>query len=202
QHRRARPGDHGVRRRRDRRLRPAPAARPAPDRRAARGGPRRCAAGADRRCAQGPDRGARGDRHDHAQLHRALVPAMARPEAGRAYVLAMGLSGALAGLGGGVVVLGTASDLTGQVAGTIGFDGITVALLGRGKPWGVVASAVLFGALHAGGNRMQQVSHLAIDLVTVVQAVIVIFIAAPALVTAIFRLRATRGVSASLAKGW
>jgi general nucleoside transport system permease protein len=122
---------------------------------------------------------------------------------GQAYVLAMGLSGALAGLGGGVVVLGTASDLTGQVAGTIGFDGITVALLGRGKPWGVVASAVLFGALHAGGNRMQQVSHLAIDLVTVVQAVIVIFIAAPALVKAIFRLRQPGGgLSTGLAKGW
>ena len=122
---------------------------------------------------------------------------------GQAYVLAMGLSGALAGLGGGVVVLGTASDLTGQVAGTIGFDGITVALLGRGRPWGVVASAVLFGALHAGGNRMQQVSHLAIDLVTVVQAVIVIFIAAPALVKAIFRLREPRGgLSTGLAKGW
>jgi simple sugar transport system permease protein len=122
---------------------------------------------------------------------------------GQAYVLAMGLSGALAGLGGGVLVLGTASDLTGQVAGTIGFDGITVALLGRGRPWGVVASAVLFGALHAGGNRMQQVSHLAIDLVTVVQAVIVIFIAAPALVKAIFRLREPRGgLSTGLAKGW
>jgi simple sugar transport system permease protein len=122
---------------------------------------------------------------------------------GRAYVLAMGLSGALAGLGGGVVVLGTASELTGQVAGTVGFDGITVALLGRGRPWGVVASAVLFGALHAGGNRMQQVSHVAIDLVTVVQAVIVIFIAAPALVKAIFRLREPRGgLSAGLAKGW
>ena len=122
---------------------------------------------------------------------------------GQAYVLAMGLSGALAGLGGGVVVLGTASDLTGQVAGTIGFDGITVALLGRGRPWGVVASAVLFGALHAGGNRMQQVSHLAIDLVTVVQAVIVIFIAAPALVKAIFRLRQPGGgLSTGLAKGW
>jgi len=111
-------------------------------------------------------------------------------------------AGALAGLGGGVIVLGPAVHLTGAVAGTVGFDGITVALLGRGKPWGVVASALLFGALHAGGNRMQQSSHVAIDLVTVVQAVIVIFIAAPALVTAIFRLRATRGVSASLAKGW
>jgi general nucleoside transport system permease protein len=121
---------------------------------------------------------------------------------GRTYVLAMLMSGALAGLGGGVQVLSTAQALTGQVAGTIGFDGITVALLGRGKPWGVVASALLFGALHAGGNRMQASSHVAIDLVTVVQAVIVIFIAAPALVSEIFRLRGTGRGTAGLAKGW
>jgi general nucleoside transport system permease protein len=121
---------------------------------------------------------------------------------GRTYVLAMLMAGVLGGLGGGVQVLSTAQALTGQVAGTIGFDGITVALLGRGKPWGVVASAVLFGALHAGGNRMQSYSHVAIDLVTVVQAVIVIFIAAPALVSEIFRLRGTGRATAGLAKGW
>jgi simple sugar transport system permease protein len=122
---------------------------------------------------------------------------------GRTYVLAMAMAGGLAGLAGGVIVLGPATHLTGQVAGTVGFDGITVALLGRGRPWGVVAAAVLFGALHAGGNRMQQASHVAIDLVLVVQAAIVIFIAAPALVKAIFRLREPRGgLSAGLAKGW
>jgi ABC-type uncharacterized transport system permease subunit len=135
-------------------------------------------------------------------------PAAARTagmSVGRTYVLVMLISGALAGLGGGMMVLGTtASSLTGQVTANIGFDGITVALLGRGKPWGVVASALLFGALHAGGNRMQSYSHIAIDLVIVVQAVIVIFIAAPALVKAIFRLRAARtsGTPTSLAKGW
>jgi simple sugar transport system permease protein len=135
-------------------------------------------------------------------------PAAARTagmSVGRTYVVAMLLSGALAGLGGGMMVLGTtASNLTNQVTANIGFDGITVALLGRGKPWGVFASALLFGALHAGGNRMQSFSHVAIDLVTVLQAVIVIFIAAPALVKAIFRLRAARtgGTPTSLAKGW
>jgi simple sugar transport system permease protein len=122
----------------------------------------------------------------------------------KTYILAMVISGALAGLGGGVWVQGTAHTLTPAVAGTLGFDGITVALLGRGKPWGVALSALLFGALHAGGNRMQSYSHVAIDLVTVVQAVIVIFIAAPGLVKEIFRLRAARaGTSAgTLAKGW
>ncbi len=128
---------------------------------------------------------------------------------GRTYALVMTLAGALAGLGGGTLVLSTASlgttfALTGQVAGSVGFDGITVALLGRSKPWGVAASAVLFGALRAGGNRMSQYAHVGVDLVTVIQALIVIFIAAPALVQAIFRLRAARdgAGAAALAKGW
>jgi simple sugar transport system permease protein len=122
----------------------------------------------------------------------------------KAYILAMVVSGALAGLGGGVQVLGTAYTLTPAVAGTLGFDGITVALLGRGRPWGVALSALLFGALHAGGNHMQSNSHVAVDLVTVVQAVIVILIAAPGLIKEIFRLRAARTGSAAgtLAKGW
>jgi len=122
---------------------------------------------------------------------------------GRTYVVVMMLSGALAGLGGGTVLLGTAHTLTSQYAGNIGFDGITVALLGRGRPVGVVVSALLFGALYAGGNQMQQASGVAIDLVTVVQAIIVIFIAAPALVKEIFRLRGgASGVAGTLAKGW
>jgi general nucleoside transport system permease protein len=128
---------------------------------------------------------------------------------GRAYVLSMTVAGALAGIGGGMLVFGSSGlgntfALTDAVGGSVGFDGITVALLGRGRPWGVVASALLFGALHAGGNRMQQTAHVAIDLVTVIQALIVIFIAAPALVRATFRLRASRtgGAVAGLAKGW
>jgi general nucleoside transport system permease protein len=120
------------------------------------------------------------------------------------YILAMALAGALAGLGGATVLLGTAHQLSGGVVGNIGFDGITVALLGRGKPWGVVWSALLFGGLYAGGNRMQSYTGVTIDLVSVLQAVIVIFIAAPMLVQAIFRLRADRSpqVATSLAKGW
>jgi ABC-type uncharacterized transport system permease subunit len=123
---------------------------------------------------------------------------------GRTYTLLMIISGALAGLGGASLVLGTAHALTGQVAGTIGFDGITVALLGRGKPWGVVMAAILFGALTAGGNRMQADAGVTNDIVAVLQAVIVIFIAAPALIKSIYRLRAARTarLATNLAKGW
>ncbi len=91
------------------------------------------------------------------------------------------------------MVLGsTASALTPLVIAQIGFDGILVALLGRVKPWGVLLAALLFGALSAGGNRMQSYTGISLELVTVLQALIVIFIAAPALVKAIFRLRAAR----------
>jgi len=122
---------------------------------------------------------------------------------GATYLMIMLISGGLAGLGGGVQLLGPAGALTPAYAGNIGFDGITVALLGRAKPLGVVLSALLFGALNAGGNRMQLASGVPIDLVTVIQATIVIFIAAPALVKEIFHLRGrATGVAGTMAKGW
>lgn len=122
----------------------------------------------------------------------------------RTYIMLMVVAGGLAGLGGAVQVLGTAERLTGQVAGNIGFDGLLVALLGRNKPWGVLFAAMLYGGLRAGGNLMQVDVGVSLELVTVLQALIVIFIAAPALVKAIFQLRDARTarLGASLAKGW
>nr|WP_239079811.1 ABC transporter permease [Actinoplanes brasiliensis] len=122
----------------------------------------------------------------------------------RTYIMLMVVAGGLAGLGGAVQVLGTAERLTGQVAGNIGFDGLLVALLGRNKPWGVLFAAMLYGGLRAGGNLMQVDVGVSLELVTVLQALIVIFIAAPALVKAIFQLRNARTarLGASMAKGW
>jgi general nucleoside transport system permease protein len=122
----------------------------------------------------------------------------------KTYTLLMVVAGGLAGLGGAVQVLGTADKLTAQVAGNIGFDGLLVALLGRNKPWGTLFAAILYGALRAGGNLMQVDVGVSLELVTVLQALIVIFIAAPALVKAIFQLRAARSarLGASMAKGW
>jgi general nucleoside transport system permease protein len=122
----------------------------------------------------------------------------------RTYTLLMVTSGGLAGLGGAAQVLGTAHALTPQVDAQIGFDGLLVALLGRNRPWGTLLAALLFGALRAGGNLMQVDAQISLELVTVLQALIVIFIAAPALVKAIFRLRAARAarLGASMAQGW
>ncbi|MEU4608485.1 ABC transporter permease [Kribbella sp. NPDC023972] len=122
---------------------------------------------------------------------------------GRAYIIAMVVAGALAGLAGTQQVLGTDLPLTDGVAATVGFDAITVALLGRGTPLGTVLAGLLFGALNAGGLQMQLLTQTPLTLTTVLQAVIVLFVAAPALVRSVFRfLPKQRGAGAVLAKGW
>ncbi|WP_371152620.1 ABC transporter permease [Buchananella felis] len=108
----------------------------------------------------------------------------------RVTVLAMLVSGGLAGLAGTAPVLATEKVLTNGVAGSFGFDAITVALLGRSRPLGTVLAGLLFGALRAGGVLMQTSTRIPIDIVLVVQSVIVLLIAAPPLVRAIFRLPA------------
>jgi simple sugar transport system permease protein len=121
----------------------------------------------------------------------------------RTYVVAMMLAGALAGLAGTAQILGTNPAVTGDIDAGIGFDGITVALLGRARPGGTVLAGLLFGALRAGGVQMQSSTGVPVDLVQILTSLIVLFIAAPALIRAIFRVRAVGGsVGAELAKGW
>jgi general nucleoside transport system permease protein len=108
----------------------------------------------------------------------------------RTTVITMTLAGALAGLAGVQAALGpTASGvpvpLSAGIVGSVGFDAITVALLGRSKPLGTVLAGLLFGALHAGGLAMQSIAQTPLTLTTVLQALIVLFVAAPALVTRI-----------------
>jgi simple sugar transport system permease protein len=109
---------------------------------------------------------------------------------GRTTVITMVLAGALAGLAGVQAALGPSASglpvpLSLGIVGSIGFDAITVALLGRSRPLGTVLAGLLFGALHAGGLSMQSVAQTPLTLTTVLQALIVLFVAAPALVTKI-----------------
>ncbi len=122
----------------------------------------------------------------------------------RSYFLVMLVAGGLAGLAGAMQILGTNSAITQDIDAGIGFDGITVALLGLGRPGGAVLAGLLFGALRAGGVQMQSRTGTPIDLVVVIQSLIVMFIAAPPLVRAIFRLRSRdrAGIGSELAKGW
>ena len=122
----------------------------------------------------------------------------------RSWVLVMAIAGALAGLSGASVLQGSAVHaITFNSYGTYGFDGITVALLGRAKPVGVVLAAVLFGALHAGGTTMQAATQVPTDIAQVIQGLIVLFVAAPPLIRVMFRLREARaGGMEAVAKGW
>jgi simple sugar transport system permease protein len=110
----------------------------------------------------------------------------------RALTSVMLIAGALAGLAGMNQILGGATEyaLGNGIAGEIGFDAITVALLGKSNPIGVVFAGILMGGLRAGGSSMQAATGTPIDIVLVVQSMIVLFIAAPPLVRKIFRLRA------------
>lgn len=108
---------------------------------------------------------------------------------GRTYISVMLIAGGLVGLAGVNQILGTAtSGVTVDLDAGIGFDAITVALLGRSRPLGILAAGILFGALKAGGFAMSASEGIPIEIVLVVQSLIVLFIAAPPLVRALFRL--------------
>jgi simple sugar transport system permease protein len=116
-------------------------------------------------------------------------------------VAVMAVAGAMAGLAGGDQVLGTLGRATPGFVGVIGFDAIALALLGRSHPFGVVAAGLLFGGLAAGGQNMQASTDVGVDIVTVIQALIIVFIAAPALIKAIYRVKADTD-AAQVSQGW
>ena len=107
----------------------------------------------------------------------------------RTTVSVMLVAGGLIGLAGTTQVLGSVTTgFSSDIDAGIGFDAITVALLGRSNPIGVLFAAILFGAFKAGGSVMQASENVPIEIVLVVQSLIVLFIAAPPLVRAVFRL--------------
>ncbi|ODA91046.1 ABC transporter permease [Leifsonia xyli subsp. xyli] len=107
------------------------------------------------------------------------------------YLWAMVISGALVGLAGATQVLGQITTGFGSdIDAGIGFSAITVALLGRSRPFGVLIAGVLIGAFQAGGFAMQAADNVPVEVIAIIQSVTVLFIAEPPLVRAIFRLPA------------
>lgn len=106
--------------------------------------------------------------------------------AGLIIVVSMAIAGALAGLAGANQVLGVLERASPGFSAGIGFNAIAVALMGRAHPVGVLFAGLLFGALEAGGRQMQVEAGVSIDLIAIIQALIIAFIAAPLLVRAIF----------------
>ena len=102
--------------------------------------------------------------------------------AGMTIVIAMAIAGGLAGLAGAAQVTGVLGRATPGFTAGIGFDAIAVALLGRSHPVGILLAGILFGALEAGGRQMQVDAGVSIDMISIIQALIIIFVAAPLLV--------------------
>ena len=96
----------------------------------------------------------------------------------RNIIMAMVISGAFAGLGGAMEALGTFGNISRMTAFTgIGFDGIAVALLGANQPFGVLLGAILFGGLKNGGTNMPSAAGIPDEIVTIVIALIIFFVA-------------------------
>jgi simple sugar transport system permease protein len=104
-------------------------------------------------------------------------------------VVTMGISGALAGLAGSAEVLGVSHYMPPSFSTGYGFDAIAVALLARSNPWAILPAALLFGALRSGARFMQFETQVPTEVISVVQATIIMFVAAPVLFRWIFRLR-------------
>lgn len=121
-------------------------------------------------------------------------------------VAVLAVSGAIAGLAGAGEVAGsTAGYLTAGVFRNIGFDSIAIALLARANPFAVVPAALLWGALLSGAPLMQLEAGVSIDIVRIVQALIILFVAADAIVRFLFRIRRAREADAEepvFATGW
>jgi simple sugar transport system permease protein len=119
----------------------------------------------------------------------------------RTIIITMLLSGMLAGLAGAIEVTGL--NYRHELGFSIGYgyDAIAIALLGRSHPLGVVLAAFLFAAMRNGATRMQFLTQLPVDLISMLQALILLFVAADAIIRYIYRIKA-KGERVVLTRGW
>lgn len=120
----------------------------------------------------------------------------------RTVVLAMTLSGGLAGLAGASQVLGVDYWVGQGFSAGYGFDAIAIALVGRSHPLGIVLAALLFGFLRSGATQMQSLAGIPIDIISIIQGLVIIFVAAPDIIRGLYRLRQVAGEKVVLTRGW
>jgi simple sugar transport system permease protein len=119
-------------------------------------------------------------------------------KAGRVVILTMSLSAMLAGIAGAGQVLGITGFISASFSTTAGFDAITIALLGRVHPVGVLLASLLFGIMRAGSALMQIQTRVSVEIIDVVQAMILLFLTAEVIVRWIFRIKVQREELAEL----
>ncbi len=116
-------------------------------------------------------------------------------------VITMGLSGALAGLAGAMEVAALNHRHELGFSTGYGFDAIAIALLGKNHPGGVVLASLLFAAMRNGATRMQFLTQIPVDVISIIQALILLFVAADAIVRYIFHIR-LRQERVVFTRGW
>lgn len=104
-------------------------------------------------------------------------------------VAAMTLSGAIAGLAGASELLGVNYQQSQALSSGYGFDSIALALLAGNHPLGVILTSLLFGFMRSGSKVMQLRAGIPKDIISILQAFIIMFIAAPAIIRTIYRLK-------------
>jgi simple sugar transport system permease protein len=117
-------------------------------------------------------------------------------------VLTMVISGILAGMGGAVETLGVVGRYQPGFNVGLGFDGITVAMLGKTSPFGTIPAAILVGAMKAGSSEMQFASGVAKEITDVILALILFFVAADVIVRSLLHMRKEEGEEVRLSTGW
>jgi simple sugar transport system permease protein len=118
-------------------------------------------------------------------------------------IIAMSLSGALAGMAGAVQILAVNHSMALGLSSGYGFDSIALALIGNNNPIGVLLASLLFGILRNGATRMMVVNTIPIDIISIIQALILMFVAAPAIIRAIYRIRLPKEAGSTVTlSGW
>ena len=120
----------------------------------------------------------------------------------RNFVLVMVLAGGLAGLAGSAQVLGVDRWVGQGFSAGYGFDAIAIALLGKSHPFGVVLAALLFGFMRSGATNMQSMANIPIDIISIIQGMVIVFIAAPEIIRWLYRIRAVKKDETVLTRGW
>ena len=121
----------------------------------------------------------------------------------RNIVLAMALSGGLAALAGAVEILGLEHNLPVFFSSGYGFDGIAIALVARMDPFGILAAAFMFGGMRNGADLMELRSGVSKHIISLVQALVLLFVAAPAMIRWVYRMKdEPRAEEAPLTRGW